>query len=171
MNEQQTMELVEQLTMALNGPEGEEILAGLGVMAGFLSLILAFVGVVYIISVIGQWRIFTKAGDKGWKALIPIYNAYTEIKLVWNTKMFWIIIALGAVGALTNGAEGFLAIIGGLVSLAGTVLTVMEKHKLSRSFGHGVGFTLGLLFLTPVFYLILAFGGSEYIGPEGNRAA
>ena len=39
--------------------------------------------------------------------------------------------------------------------------------KLAQSFGHGVGFTLGLIFLNFIFMLILGFGSDEYYGPAG----
>lgn len=39
-------------------------------------------------------------------------------------------------------------------------------HKLSKAFGHGIGFTLGLIFLSPIFMLILGFGNSQYIGKK-----
>ncbi|MCD8169035.1 MAG: DUF5684 domain-containing protein, partial [Clostridiales bacterium] len=31
-----------------------------------------------------------KAGEAGWKSLIPFYNSYILYKLTWNTMMFWI---------------------------------------------------------------------------------
>ncbi|MCR5651378.1 MAG: DUF5684 domain-containing protein [Lachnospiraceae bacterium] len=40
---------------------------------------------------------------------------------------------------------------------------------MSKSFGHGFGFTLGLLFLSPLFTLILGLGSSQYIGPQGGQ--
>jgi hypothetical protein len=39
-----------------------------------------------------------------------------------------------------------------------------QVHDLSRSFGKGVGWTLGLLFLGIVFVPVLAFGGDEFVG-------
>lgn len=47
-----------------------------------------------------------------------------------------------------------------------SIVLAIQMHKLSVSFGHGVGFTLGLIFLNPIFTLILAFGSSEYIGAQ-----
>ena len=49
-----------------------------------------------------------------------------------------------------------------IVGIFGIVFT----HKLSRAFGHGVPFTLGLLFFQPVFILILGFGRSDYHGAD-----
>ena len=41
-----------------------------------------------------------------------------------------------------------------------------QLYKLSKAFGHGVGFTVGLFFLRPIFLLILGFGGSVYLGKQ-----
>ena len=48
----------------------------------------------YLLVVIGQWRIFEKAGENGWKSLIPIYNVYILYKIIWDTRIFWIELAL-----------------------------------------------------------------------------
>ena len=34
-----------------------------------------------VLVIIGLWKIFTKAGEKGWKSLIPIYNVYILFKI------------------------------------------------------------------------------------------
>ena len=49
--------------------------------AGVGTILLWFV-VVYAIAVIPYWVIFTKAGQPGWPALIPIYSTYIELKIV-----------------------------------------------------------------------------------------
>ena len=36
----------------------------------------------YILVIIGQWKMFEKAGESGWKALIPIYNLYILYKII-----------------------------------------------------------------------------------------
>jgi uncharacterized membrane protein YhaH (DUF805 family) len=54
-----------------------------------------------------------------------------------------------------------------LVPVVGFVILIIMTNDLSKSFGHGVGFTLGLLFLSLIFYYILAFGSSTYRGPAG----
>ena len=45
-------------------------MAGLGI--GFF-LVMIVIAVVFII---GYWKVFEKAGQPGWAAIIPIYNAY-----------------------------------------------------------------------------------------------
>jgi hypothetical protein len=47
-------------------------MAGLGI--GFF-LVMMVIAVVFII---GYWKVFEKAGQPGWAAIIPIYNAYPD---------------------------------------------------------------------------------------------
>ena len=42
---------------------------------------------------------------------------------------------------------------------------------ISKSFGHDEGFTVGLLLLGIIFWPILGFGSSKYLGPYGNPEA
>ena len=51
--------------------------------------------------------------------------------------------------------------------LVNLIILIIVYNDLSKSFGHGVGFTLGLIFLSLIFYYILAFGSSRYLGPAG----
>ena len=144
------------------------------VMAG-LAAYFAVSFIIYILLVIADWKIFTKAGEPGWMSLIPILNAYITFKISWNTKMFWIMMGTLAGGSICTGLAGedggALAVIGAILSLIGVVIGIIDIYKLSKSFGHGIGFTLGLIFFLPLFTLILGFGSSKYIGPEGIPAA
>ncbi len=141
----------------------EMILAGL---AAYLVMSLIW----YIIMVVANWRIFTKAGEAGWKSIIPFLNTYVVFKIAWNIKMFWIMMGTFIAGSICTSIAGeqggVLAIIGAVFSLASCVIGIISVHKLSKSFGYGIGFTLGLLFLSPIFTLILGLGSSEYIGPQ-----
>lgn len=139
---------------------------------------------IFILLIIAWWKIFEKAGEKGWKAIIPIYNGYILYKISWKTMMFWIMLALGVVGSILMSVGGVtvtadgaaavsdaaaanpLVIIGCLFALAAGVIEIIQQYKLSKSFGHGIGYALGLIFLSPIFELILAFGKSEYKGPQ-----
>ena len=43
--------------------------------------------------------------------------------------------------------------------------------NLAQVFGRGIGFGFGLLFLAPIFLMILGFGNAEYVGPNNSRQA
>ena len=68
-----------------------------------------------------------------------------------------------------DGESTFLGFVIAVLGLAIGVINLFMNIKLSARFGHGVLFGLGLMFLTPVFTLILGLGESEFLGnPEEN---
>lgn len=77
------------------------------VMNNFAALILASIGTIVILAVgwyvllaIAYWKIFEKAGEPGWKALIPFYNTYSQYKFTWNPNMFWIVLVCSLLGGV-----------------------------------------------------------------------
>lgn len=101
--------------------------------------------IVAILMVIAQWRIFDKAREAGWKSLIPLYNGYILAKIVFG-----------------NGLYFFLTII----PCVNFIFLIFQQYKLSKAFGHGAGFTVGLILCAPIFTLILAFEENKYLGPQ-----
>lgn len=149
-----------------------------GAVVANVIISLAFIA----LAIIAYWRIFVKAGEEGWKAIIPFYNAYTAMKLFWKTSIFWIGIGLGVGASIGYGMASYgvvaLAIYGGggnaAVMVIGFILAfgcgitafvleIMFLNRVSKAFGHGAGFTVGLVFLNFIFILILAFSKSERV--------
>ena len=100
------------------------------------------------IGIVAAWRLFTKAGEAGWKAIVPIYNIYTEFKLFWA------------------GCNPVLMTVLTFVPLVNCILALILIYKMCASFGKGVGFFVLTLFFAPITMLILAFGNDQYIGPQ-----
>ena len=71
------------------------MLAGATVIGGILGIYSTLRLIYYIFYMIANWRIFSKAGEPGWKSLIPFYNVYTEYKLMWKPQLAWTYIGLG----------------------------------------------------------------------------
>lgn len=124
--------------------------------------------VAWVISIIPMWRLFEKAGQPGWQAIIPVYSSYMLYKISWKPSMFFITLILGIVASILLQLNDYMAlvVIGGIINIAVMVLGIIFNHKISKSFGHGAGFTVGLIFLSLIFLYILAFGSSEYQGAQ-----
>ena len=103
----------------------------------FLSLAFA------VLAIVAMWKIFEKAGKPGWAAIIPFYNIYVLFKITWG-----------------NGWK-FLFL---LIPIANIVFAIITMVKLAKAFGKSGGFAVGLIFLSIIFYCILAFDKSEYLG-------
>lgn len=100
---------------------------------------------IYVLLVIAWWNIFRKAGEAGWKSLIPFYNTYILFQIAWG--------------------NGWLFLLG-FIPVVSLVVTIIMNVKLSRAFGHGTGFAIGLILIPNLFTLILGFDNSTYLGPQ-----
>ncbi|MGH8909236.1 MAG: DUF5684 domain-containing protein [Egibacteraceae bacterium] len=94
-----------------------------------------------------MWKVFVKAGQAGWAAIIPIYNSYIQLKIV-GRPWWWLLLYL--------------------VPLVNIVIAVIVSMDLAKSFGKGVGVGIGLLLLPFVFFPILGFGSARYMGPSAS---
>lgn len=127
----------------------------------------------WILQAIANWRIFTKAGEAGWKSIIPIYGDYVSYRIAWKPSYFWLLFIMQIiVSAMQSAVDDYNvdSILLSLLIIVGTIITivigVIYSIKLARAFGKGTGFTIGLIFFQPIFMLILGFGDSEYRGAD-----
>ena len=60
---------------------------------------------VALLDLIATWRVYTKAGQGGWKCLIPLYNSYTLYRISWRAGMFWLVFFLTFIGWALFDAE------------------------------------------------------------------
>ena len=140
--------------------------ASVATLASLIStyslIILAF----YVLIIVAQWKIFTKAGQEGWKALIPIYNVapYVERCLYSALVVLYKIIGLSP-WLLLLYLLSVVPVVGWIISIA---LSIVSTVKLAKAFNQSTAFIFGLLFLSPIFQMILGFGKAEYVGPENN---
>ena len=117
----------------------EHAVAVAGAVGGGVFLIVELALLVLII--VALWRIFTKAGQPGWAALIPIYNAYVLLQVAGKPG-WWLLLLL--------------------IPIVNIVIGIITLAALAAKFGKGVGFVIGLILLPIVFYPILAFGSAQY---------
>jgi hypothetical protein len=112
----------------------------LGLFAGTYGVVM----MIWIVIVIAaMWRIFTKAGQPGWAAIVPLYNYYVLLKVVGRPG-WWLILLF--------------------IPLVNFVVGLIVTYDLAKVFGKGMGYFLGLLFLSFIFYPMLAFGSAQYQG-------
>jgi hypothetical protein len=115
----------------------------IGIIAGIIGGLFGLV--IGIIELVAIWKIFTKAGKPGWAVLIPIYNLYVMLEIV-GRPWWWLLMML--------------------IPGVNVVFFIILVFDIAKSFGKGTGFALGLLFLSIIFFLILAFGDAQYVGPS-----
>lgn len=100
--------------------------------------------VIIIVMIASMWRLFEKAGQPGWAAIIPFYNVYVLL-LVAGKPGWWLILFL--------------------IPFVNLVIAILAALGVAENFGKGVGYAIGLIFLPFIFYPVLAFGDAQYSGP------
>ncbi len=96
-----------------------------------------------ILIIAAWWKIFSKAGQPGWAAIIPIYNWIVWCKIV-GRPAWWVLLLL----------------------ICFPIFFIILSIDLAKSFGKGVGFAIGLILLSVIFFPILGFGSATYQGPS-----
>lgn len=128
-----------------------------------IAIMVVIVAINYILSAIGYVKIFQKANidNQIAKGMIPLWNTFTAFQMTDNLNMFWILIGVSVVSSVisTIPVISSLTIVG---SISALYIVILQEHKLSKAFGHGAGYTVGLVLLRPIFMLILGCGSSQY---------
>ena len=110
-------------------------------------LIIIYIAVIVLV-IAGFWRVFTKAGEAGWKSIIPIWNIIVLLRII-GRPIWWIILLI--------------------IPLVNIVISLIVALDLAKSFGKGNGFGVGLWLLGVIFVPILGFGSATY--ERGDSAA
>ncbi|MCX7697162.1 MAG: DUF5684 domain-containing protein [Bacteroidales bacterium] len=111
-----------------------------GILGASMAFIVFYLAII-ILMIVSMWKIYVKAGQPGWASIVPIYNLIILLEIV-KKPIWWIILLL--------------------IPFVNFIILIILYHRLSLSFGKGVGFTIGLIFLPFIFFPILAFDGSTY---------
>jgi hypothetical protein len=150
-------------------------------MIAILSIVPA--GLILVFFLFCYWKIFTKAGEPGWKVFIPLYNHYTLCSIANAVNLFFVTwlcklcMAIAIAIFMISYSSYFVAFMtyGGLygvnmvpvfgsiilctlLSIASYVIDLIIQVKLAKAFGKGALFGLGLMFFPIIFIPILAFG-------------
>ncbi|NCB04627.1 MAG: hypothetical protein EOM69_03795 [Clostridia bacterium] len=115
---------------------------GLGSATGLFALAM------FVLVIIGQWRMFEKAGKPGWGTLIPIYNTYCLFDMAFGNG--WAMLFL-------------------LIPIVNVVVGIVALVKIAQAFGQSGLFQLMTVLFSGICFLILGYGSAEYIGPGGRR--
>ena len=101
--------------------------------------------VIIVLMVVSMWKVFTKAGQPGWAAIVPFYNVYILLKMV-GRPAWWLLLFL--------------------VPLVNIVISVIVYLDLAKAFGRSSVFgVFGLLLFPYIGFPMLAFGKDVYTAP------
>ena len=131
----------------------------------------------WIFNVIARWIFFNKCKESGWKAIIPIYDEITLLKvsglnwwwifLIYGSAIFSVIqiiisIPVGAINSFTLGFISlFISFLSFFVSIATIIAKVNESWNIAKKFNKGGGHAALIFFFEPIMFLIMGLS-KEY---------
>lgn len=153
-----------------------------------LVMMLLYLGV-FVFSIVIMWKMYSKAGEAGWKCLIPFYSSYILCKIARKTKMFILILISALVAViscatlfggmfemiLSGGESGissffvsmFVVFIAAIVS---GIAQCIVYYNVGKCFGMGSLFNVLMIFFTPICIAIIAFNRNiQYVGGYTNQ--
>ena len=114
--------------------------------SGLAPLIIGLAFTVFY--VIAYWKVFVKAGMPGWASIIPFYNLYIMLKIAGKPG-WWLLLYF--------------------IPLVNIAVGIVVALNMAKVFGRSQMFGIFVLWLfSPIGYLILAFGNSQYVGVKGS---
>lgn len=163
--------------MELTSHEQELVAAG-GVLGGIFAAMMICGLVITVLFIIAWWKVFEKAGMKGWKSIIPIYNQYCLYRISgmsgwWCLFPFIPSICLSLAGISLTATDTTTTItdaqmsnpltwIGFILLIVYVVIAIIQVVKLAEGFKKGTGFKVASVFFPNITTLILAFGKAKY---------
>ena len=97
---------------------------------------------VWLFSIVALWNVFTKAGEAGWKSIIPFYNYFVLFRIA--------------------GLNGWMFLLL-FIPIANIIVTIMLSLDLAKAFDKSALFGIFGLWIFSFFgYLILGFGDAKY---------
>lgn len=102
-----------------------------------------------LLMIVVWWRLFEKAGQAGWKSIIPIYNVWTVCKIAnsFGSAIGWFI------GSIIPGIN--------------IIVLAILRWKFASRYTNSTGLRLLYFFFPFIGGLILAFGDDYTYKPEG----
>ena len=114
-----------------------------GAIGGLIMMVIQL-GILGLV-IAGMWKVFVKAGQPGWAAIVPIYNQYVLTQITGRPILWFILMFVPCVNIV---AMWFIT------------------QDLAKSFGKSSGFGIGLFLLSPIFIPMLGFSDAQYGGPS-----
>ena len=107
-----------------------------------------FFAVIVILMIAIFWKVFTKAGQPGWAAIVPIYNQWVLVTEIAKKEPLWFVLLL--------------------VPFVNIVASWVICQEVAKKFGKSEMFGIGLFLLGPICWAILAFGDARYQGAKAG---
>ncbi|MGC4154416.1 MAG: DUF5684 domain-containing protein [Propionicimonas sp.] len=113
-------------------------------LAALIPLFL-FITALAVVEIVALWKVFAKAGEPGWAAIVPLYNLYVMVKIAGYNPLLFLLF---------------------LVPVVNVVFMIMVQIRIGQAFGKTTLWSIAMLVILNVIgVLVLGFGQDQYRHP------
>lgn len=158
-----------------------EFLAAVIIVYVVIMLVALVVG---IVGIVATWKLYEKAGEPGWSAIVPVYNFMQMCKIAFgNYKMAWIYLIItggyfvlsitaGIMNVMSGGDSTAVTLVSGLItmvfSIALAVVAAYTYYMFAKSYGKSDAFCILSAIFGAITIIIMGFdNNTSYVGPRG----
>lgn len=168
----------------------DEAVAILGVILLVYAIVMIVAIVLGVMNIIALWKLYEKAGEPGWSAVVPVYNfvqmikiATGEYKVLWAYLIMWggyMVVSFisgvlgGIMEAMTDSSVLLslfslaMALIIMFMGIGMAVIAGYMSYMFSKSYGKSTTFCVLSIFFFPITNMIMGFDKTiTYVGPKG----
>ena len=95
---------------------------------------------IVLLMIASMWKVFERAGERGWAVLVPIYNLYVLCRVA-GMSPWWMLAAI--------------------IPVVNIIFMFANSIGVAQRFGKGVGYGIGLALLPFIFWPMLAWGDNS----------
>ena len=116
---------------------GDSSAAAGAIGLGFGIVMLAFI----VFMIAAMWKVFEKAGEPGWAAIVPIYNLVVMMRIA-GKPTWWVVLFF--------------------IPFVNFIIMILTMLAFATAYGKSAAFGLGLAFLPFIFFPVLAWGDARH---------
>jgi len=109
---------------------------------GAIGILLVIYLAIFVVFLVGYWKVFTKLGLPGWMGIIPFVNVYMLFKARGKHEpVVWLILSL--------------------IPCINIIAMWMLANDTAELFGKELGWKIFLFLIPGISHLVLGFGGAD----------
>lgn len=148
----------------------------MAVLIVFYLIIMLVSLVLGVLSLIATYRLYEKAGEEGWKSLIPVYNFFVLSRIITGKYIFgtiYMVVALVyvifySIGAALQSVP--MILISLLFALPVYVMAGYMYYQMGKVYGKSTGWCVAMIFLSPILIIAMGFDkDTVYCGPLADN--
>lgn len=160
-----------------------EIIGGFFLFFILLYIVMVLISIVIsVLATIALWKLFEKAGEKGWASLIPVYNYFVMVKIATgNYTLGWVYLVISllysvfmAMGSFMMEHESgdmtyiFVMLIAFAIAIPLYAIVGYVSYMFGKSYGKPTFWNVCMIFLSPILIIVMGFDkNTYYVGAKG----